>query len=147
MIQVQFRIKCGEDVDIETDLLEREDANENERSIAREIEGMTEAVLTAWAESIGKVIEHERIHHPSNAELSGGEAVRSDDLLAFYEAVAPFLRRLREPRFDREETNDYVCGSTDCKNALDALAVIEANRTTTHNAGQLAETEQHQCGQ
>ena len=61
------------------------------------------------------------------ADLSSGEAVRSDDLLAFYEAVAPFLRRLREPRFDREETNDYVCGSTDCKNALDALDVIEAN--------------------
>jgi len=73
MIQVQFRIKCGEDVDIETDLLEREDANDNERSIAREIEGMTEAVLTAWAESIGKVIEHERISHPSNAESEGSD--------------------------------------------------------------------------
>jgi len=60
-------------------------------------------------------------------ELRGGEAVRSDDLLAFYESVAPFLRRLREPRFDSEETNDYVCGSTDCKNALDALDAIEAN--------------------
>ena len=53
--------------------------------------------------------------------------VRSDALLAFYEAVAPFLRRLREPRFDRDETNDYVCGSTDCKNALAALDDIEAN--------------------
>lgn len=59
--------------------------------------------------------------------VNGGEAVRSDDLLAFHEAVAPFLRRLREPRFDRDETNDYVCGSTDCKNALAALDDIEAN--------------------
>jgi hypothetical protein len=67
MIQVQFRIKCGADVDIETDLLEREDANDNERSIAHEIEGMTEAVLTAWAESIGRVVEHEHIRFPSNA--------------------------------------------------------------------------------
>jgi len=66
MIQIQFRIKCGEDVDIETDLLEREDANDNERNIAREIEGMTEFVLTSWAESIGEVIEHERIRHHSN---------------------------------------------------------------------------------
>lgn len=73
MIQVQFRIKCGGDVDIETDLLEREDANDNERSIAREIEGMTEAVLTDWAKSIGKVIEHERIRHPSNARLDRHE--------------------------------------------------------------------------
>ena len=49
------------------------------------------------------------------------------DLLAFYESVAPFLRRLREPRFDRYETNDYVCGSTECKNAIAALNHIEAN--------------------
>ena len=76
MIQVQFRIKCGEDVDIETDLLEREDANDNERSIAREIEGMTEAVLTAWADSIGKVIEHERIRHPSNNQVDASSEAR-----------------------------------------------------------------------
>ena len=66
-----------------------------------------------------------------NAELSGGEAVRSDDLLAFYEDVAPFLRRLREPRFDHYETNNYVCGSTDCKNALAALDAVEANDERT----------------
>ena len=70
MIQVQFRIKVGEDVDIETDLLEREDTNDHERSIAREIEGMTETVLTAWAESIGKVIECERIRRHSPCDCS-----------------------------------------------------------------------------
>lgn len=56
-----------------------------------------------------------------------GQAVQSGELLAFYEAVAPFLRRLREPRFDSHETNDYVCGSTDCQNAIAALSAIEAN--------------------
>ena len=59
--------------------------------------------------------------------VQAGAQVASTALLAFYEDVAPFLRRLREPRFDSYETNDYVCGSTDCKNALAALDAIEAN--------------------
>lgn len=55
-----------------------------------------------------------------------GTLLKSTDLLAFYERVAPFLRRLKEPRFDEYETNDYVCGSSDCDNALKALDDIEA---------------------
>ena len=34
--------------------------------------------------------------------------------------VAPFLARLIEPRYDSDETNDYICNSTDCENALRA---------------------------
>ena len=40
-----------------------------------------------------------------------------DDYMA---RVAPFLARLIEPRYDSDETNDYICNSTDCENALRA---------------------------
>ena len=43
------------------------------------------------------------------------------ELRAFRDAVTPFLSRLREPRYDKSETNDYICGSTDCQTAIDAL--------------------------
>ena len=36
------------------------------------------------------------------------------------EQIAPFLDRLIKPRFDGNETNDYICDSTDCKKALEA---------------------------
>jgi hypothetical protein len=48
-----------------------------------------------------------------------------DSLFRFYILTAPFLRRLIEPRFDSDETNDYICGSSDCKNAVSALKEIE----------------------
>ena len=57
--------------------------------------------------------------------MEGGTMI-ADDLLAFYKDVAPFLRRLRKPRFDDNETNDYVCGSTDCAAAIAALDRIES---------------------
>lgn len=34
--------------------------------------------------------------------------------------IGPFLERLIKPRHDEFETNDYICNSTDCKNALEA---------------------------
>ena len=42
------------------------------------------------------------------------------DLQAFVDNVAPFLRRLQEPRYDKNETNDYICNSSDCQRALKA---------------------------
>lgn len=35
--------------------------------------------------------------------------------------VGKFLERLIEPRYDSDETNDYVNGSGDCKRALEAF--------------------------
>ena len=35
--------------------------------------------------------------------------------------IAPFLERLIEPRYDEFETNNYICNSTDCKEALEAF--------------------------
>ena len=37
--------------------------------------------------------------------------------------IAPFLRRLINPRYDTDETNDYVNGSSDCIRALEAIQV------------------------
>jgi len=37
------------------------------------------------------------------------------------EKIAPFLERLIEPRYDSDETNDYINNSSDCKNALIAF--------------------------
>ena len=34
--------------------------------------------------------------------------------------IAPFLNRLCEPRYDKFETNDYICNSSNCKDALEA---------------------------
>jgi hypothetical protein len=44
-----------------------------------------------------------------------------EELEQFKKAVSPFLRRLKEPRYDENETNDYVCGSSECKKAVEAL--------------------------
>ena len=55
-------------------------------------------------------------------DISADDATEAiEELIYFAEAVTPFLRRLREPRFDADETNDYVCGSSDCQRALEAL--------------------------
>ncbi len=50
-----------------------------------------------------------------------------DKLQAFIDDVVPFLRRLREPRYDENETNDYICNSSDCSRALKALDEYEGS--------------------
>ncbi len=50
-----------------------------------------------------------------------------DKLQAFIDDVVPFLRRLREPRYDEYETNDYICNSSDCSRALKALDEYEGS--------------------
>lgn len=57
-----------------------------------------------------------------------------DKLMAFYKSASPFISRLRNPRFDTFETNDYVCGSTDCQKAISALDEIEASIYTKEQA-------------
>ena len=59
-------------------------------------------------------------------ETNAESSANCISLFAFYESVAPFLRRLRHPKFDAHDTNDYICESTDCKNAIAALTEIEA---------------------
>lgn len=39
----------------------------------------------------------------------------------FLSKILPFLNRLVEPRHDKCETNEYVCNSSDCKIALNAV--------------------------
>lgn len=41
-----------------------------------------------------------------------------DALEEYFSRTSPFLARLQQPRFDRYETNDYVCESSDCEDAL-----------------------------
>jgi len=45
----------------------------------------------------------------------------TNDNTAILNRIAPFLRRLIEPRLDNNETNDYVNGSSECKEALEAI--------------------------
>lgn len=52
--------------------------------------------------------------------------VERDSLRTYYESTAPFLRRLRRPRYDVDETDEYVNGSTECKRAIVALGEIVA---------------------
>ena len=44
--------------------------------------------------------------------------------------IGKFLERLIEPRYDKDETNDYVNGSTDCKNAIEAYVEWRASNDT-----------------
>ena len=46
-------------------------------------------------------------------------------LINFYESVKPLLTRLKFPRYDENETNDYILGSTDFDNAMRALEDIK----------------------
>ncbi len=41
-----------------------------------------------------------------------------EELEKFRDDVTPFLKRLKEPRYDEDETNDYICGSSDFKRAV-----------------------------
>ena len=61
MIQVQVRIQIDKTVLVETDVFKREDVNENEERVAYEIESLTEAVLSAWANETGMFVNHEKI--------------------------------------------------------------------------------------
>lgn len=55
-------------------------------------------------------------------DISADDATEAiEELIYFAEAVKPFLRRLRDSRFDTDETNDYVCGGSECQRALEAL--------------------------
>jgi endogenous inhibitor of DNA gyrase (YacG/DUF329 family) len=71
MIQIQFRIKINETADIETDIFEREDCNEAERTLGLCIQRCTQEDLEEWAKQIGISHEMTEIKKDSNTALRG----------------------------------------------------------------------------
>jgi len=53
-----------------------------------------------------------------------------DEWRELYEKVYPFIKRLQRPRYDENETNDYVCESSDAKVAISTLAAYEQLKGT-----------------
>ncbi len=70
MIQIQFRISCPEKLPaefvVETDLLKREDANELEIAVAKDIEEVTQRMLKMWMDQIGVEVSETIISEGSN---------------------------------------------------------------------------------
>lgn len=46
------------------------------------------------------------------------------ELASFYAGVAPLLNRLKQPRYDADETNEYILNSTDYSDAMIAFEHI-----------------------
>ena len=78
-------------------------------------------------------LKHSELGEVSFDQFKGAiteyESAEIERLQGIIDKISPFLSRLQEPRYDKDETNDYVCGSTDCQIALKAMRdYIEAKK-------------------